>query len=250
MGGSFLDPNTCGFARVAAFEASKAVRTTLQRKKDEGKYHFTSRRLQEQYKHFKACFHNTGERFEIDYRQYIKKLPSLRDVINRWDHAKENLDRTMYLNTFSQASWDRLSESRKKEHTFLNCRACCVRYAGVQALFPIHSPRFKSNALRNPVSAAINEANQLKHNHVLTPSNADIRKTAQVLHEKVSPTFEKVYKVSLTEALSTLPDDKKATKNKKRQERRHHYRQTKINIENQMSETACLRYVTRLMCII
>ena len=67
-----------------------------------------------------------------------------------------------------------------------------------------------------------------------------LKDTAKAIHDKVAPTFQKQYGVPLSEGLSKVTDLRLQHKlaNDRRKDRRYHYSLVKINIENQMSETA------------
>lgn len=210
----------------------------------EGNTKFRARVLQEQYQQFKSVFSVVEESFNLDFRKFAKKLPSLREAINKWSFRKSE-EKKLYLATFSRAEWEKLSENRKKEHSFSNCKSCAVRYAGVQALFPVKSAVLKGKALKNPVFNASDVANKAGKfsSRVLKPTQRDIKNTAKTIYDKVSPIFEKKYDVSLAEALSKVPNLglQYKTVNDRRKERRQHYRESKKSIENQMAETAFLR---------
>lgn len=241
MAGTFLCPNTCGFGKIVALELSRKVGNSLPREKGEGNTKYHARLLQEQYKQFKCVFNVVEENFDVDFRKFTKKLPSLRDAINKWNYRKAEEKKT-YLDTFSCANWQKLPDTRKKEHTFSNCKSCALRYADIQALFPVKSAVLKGKALKNPVFTAEKEARSRCNGRVLKPSQKEIKNTAQAIYE-VAPLFEKTYDMSFAEALSKVPDLnlQHKTKNERRRDRRHHYRESKENIENQMAETAFLR---------
>jgi hypothetical protein len=105
---------------------------------------------------------------------FAKKLPLLRDIIKNWS-PRDYHNRKRYLDVFSLENWKKLSDTKKQEHSFMNCRGCAVRFSGTQALFPVKSTFHKSKALTNPVFPAINETNRVKPNNSgLKPSQKDI----------------------------------------------------------------------------
>lgn len=244
MAGTFLCPNTCGYGKIVALELSREAGKSLPRKKGESNTRFRARMLHEQHQQFKSTFSIVEEGFNLDFNKFTKKLPSLRDAINKWNFRKVE-EKKRYLSTFSRANWEKLPDARKKEHSFSNCKSCALRYADIQALFPVKSAALKGKAMKNPVFSASNEASKVGicNGRALKPSQKEIKNTAKAIYEKVSPVFEKRYNVSLAKALSKVPDlelQHKST-NERRKERRHHYRESKHNIENQMAETAFLR---------
>lgn len=242
MAGTFLCPNTCGFGKILALEASKKV--ALSKQEGESKTRFNNRLKQECYKLYISNFSLVEENFNIDLAKFNKKLPSLKDAINKWNFRKMD-EKKLYLDTFSTSNWEKLSPVRKSEHTFSNCKGCALRYADVQALFPVKSSVLKGKAYQNPVFSSENEAQKLRCNNgrVVKPSQREIKNTAKAMYNKLSPVFEQSYGMSFAEALSKLPglDIQYKSKNDIRSDRRQHYRQFKENIEAQIEETAFIR---------
>ena len=226
-----------------ALEISREAAKSLQSEPGESKTKL--RVLHEQYEQFKRYFSVVGENFNLEFKQFTKKLPSLKEAINKWSFTKSD-EKKLYLATFSRTEWEKLSDNRKMEHLFANCKSCAVRYASVQALFPVKSAVLKAKAVKDPVFMASNvahKAGKCSSISVLKQNQRDIKNTAKTIYEKVSPVFEKKYNVSLAEALAKVPGlgVQHKTINERRNGRRQLYRESKKNIERQMSETAFLR---------
>ena len=143
----------------------------------------------------------------------------------------------------SLKQWKKLSEERKSEHRLANCRGCAVRYAAVQAFFPVKSQFLKGRIKSSPVLRTHNEAAKLKSPRV-KPKRSDVKKSAKA----ISPTFKNTFGTSFAVALASVPESQLQTKkipNKDNQEkhkvRREQYRKAKENIEEQMKDTAFLR---------
>lgn len=240
MTGVFMCPKTCGFARIIALEVSREV--NLPREKGESNTKYNARVKEHVYKSFKEKFNSVEENFVIDFVKFTKNLPTLKTSINKWNFRKLE-EKKRYLNSFSCTEWQKLSANRKSEHTFANCKGCALRYADIQALFPVKSPILKQRAMKNPVFCA--EASTLRNpnGRVVSPTQKEIKNTAKAIYDKVSPIFEKNFNVSLAEALSNVSDIdlQHKSKNDKRQERRRHYQKSKESMEQQMEETAFLR---------
>ena len=239
MSGTFLCPNTCGFRKIVALELSKEIGKSLPRAHGKGNSKYKARVLQEQYRQFKSFFEPVSGNFDIDYKQFTKKLPSLKDAVSKWSRVKL-AEKKKYLETFSRANWVKLSESRKREHTFANCKSCSLRHADVQAIFPVKSAVLKAKTLANPVFVAHDESERKGTGNILKPTQQLIKDTAKAIYDKVAPAFQKQCGVPLSEGLSKVTDMnlQYKTANDRRKDRRYHYSQVKINIENQMSETA------------
>jgi len=245
MAGTFLCPNTCGFAKIAALEISRERSSLIRREKGESNTKYQARLKQEMYKEFNDTFTDTMDRFSVQFLQFHKKLPGLKDTINKWNFRKSD-EKSCYMETFTRKNWKKLSDTRKKEHSFSNCKGCAVRYANIQVLFPIKSSFLKGKAKVNPVFAALGEANKTRAKELSTkPSPTNIKNAAKAIYDKVSPLFEKSFNVSFAEGLSKVPELllQHKTLNERRNDRRNHYRNTKEGIENQMEETAFLRQV-------
>ena len=120
MAGTFLCPNTCGFGKIVALELSRKVGNSLPREKGEGNTKYHARLLQEQYNQFKSFFNVVEENFDIDFRKFTKKLPSLRDAINKWNYRKA--EEKTYLDTFSCANCQKLPDTRKRSTPFQTAR--------------------------------------------------------------------------------------------------------------------------------
>ena len=99
MSVSFLCPNTCGFAKVVAFELSKDISKTLEWSKGESSAKYKSRVLTEEYKQFKSVFAPVADNFNIEYTKFVQKLPSLKDAIQNWSRTKRD-EKQKYLDTF------------------------------------------------------------------------------------------------------------------------------------------------------
>ena len=114
MAGTFLCPNTCGFPKIVAVELSRDIQYRVPREKSESKAKYQTRLLQQLYKKYQAIFGDVGDNFDIGYSQFIKKLPKLKELINKWNFRKAE-EKKKYLETFSRANWEKLYENRKQE---------------------------------------------------------------------------------------------------------------------------------------
>lgn len=242
MAGTFLCPNTCGFAKIAALEISREIPIVQRRERDESSSQYQARLKANIFKEFSNTFGNCLEKFTVESLQFHKRLPGLRNAINKWNFRKA-YEKQRYLETFSRKQWLSLSLSRQNEHSFTNCKGCAFRYSQVQALFPVKSAFLKGKAKENLAIIATGEVNRLRGKQALKPTSTNIRNAAKAIYDKVSPLFEKTFNTSFAEGLSKVPglDLQQKTVNEKRSDRRNQYRSTKENIEKQMEETAFLR---------
>jgi len=240
MSGTFLCPNSCGFAKVVALEIARG--TALTREQDESTTKYQARLKLEQFHKFKNAF--SSESFLIDFLKFHKKLAALREKVNKWNTRKLD-EKRKFLDTFSLKNWDSLSDTRKKEHSLANCKSCAVRHASVQAYFPVKSLLLKSKAMSNPVFAARTAAQEYYKTPDPKPLQKDIKTTAKDIYNEIDSVFEKRFKTNFADALSKVPElnIQHKSKNDRRRERRHNYKQNKDSIEKQMKETSFLRWV-------
>ncbi|XP_031553138.1 uncharacterized protein LOC116290271, partial [Actinia tenebrosa] len=242
MSGTFLCPNSCGFAKVAALEIART--TVLIREQGESSTKYKAHLKTEQYNKFKSIFSSDDwERFSIDFIKFHKKLQALREKVNKWN-VKKLEEKSKFLDTFSLKKWISLPEARKREHSLANCKGCAIRFSDIQAYFPVNSPQLKAKAKSNPVFAARSAAEKLYTKTPQTkPLKNDIKTAARDMYKAVDGVFEKRFNTSFAEALSKVTELnlQHKSKNERRKERRNHYKQNKDKIEQQMNDTAFLR---------
>ena len=246
MFGTFACPDTCGFAKVAALEIETQIQKTAKKNSVSIKGKENTYKLKkEQYQLFNTYFNNKEDQrnnFNINYSKYTTNLIKLRSIVRKWNFCKST-EKRQYLDTFSLKEWKKLSEERKSEYRLTDCRGCAVRYAAVQAFFPVKSNFLKKKAQSNPVLRAHNAAAKLTSPK---PMRSDVKKSAKAIYEAISPTFKETFGTSFSKALASVPELQLQTRNSKtnhssRKNRREQYRKAKENIEEQMKDTAFLR---------
>lgn len=246
MAGTFLCPNSCGFAKVVAIQVAREADSSVKKESKESDTKYRARLKQEQYKQYTNEFAEiTQGNFNMDFTRFHKKLPNLREKFSKWNFRKKD-EKLKFIEAFSRDSWRKLSFARKKEHTLANCRACAVRHSTEQAYFSsqVKSKVLKGKAKLNPVFTAHNEGEKLRNLiPVAKPLQRDIQNTAKAIYEKVAPAFEQTFDTSFAEALSKIPELNLQHKDKdeRRKDRRNFYRKSKENVEKQMEDTAFLR---------
>lgn len=147
---SLIHPQTCGFAKVAAWEVTRAVPSKIKRGENESPKEHRERKLQETFARFTQAF--VGYNFAIDLKVFRKKLPDLRKKFSTWNPRKIQ-EREQYLKAFSTDNWRKLSHQRKAEHSLTGCEGCHCRYLE-QSFFPVESKQFSSNLKSSPLVAA------------------------------------------------------------------------------------------------
>jgi len=246
MSGTFLCPNTCGFAKVVALESSREISKSFSKEPSESPTRYKSRVKAEEYSLFQSFFTETKEgKLEVSPAHFSKHLPALKNAFNKWNTRKLH-EKVKYLEHFSLKNWCALSSARKKEHTFLNCKGCSIRYSSIQALFPVRSARLKGKARLNPVFIANTEVDNLRADQPsIKPTQDDAKCAAKAIYDSIAPQFENIFKQSFAQALSknTELNLQNKTQAQLRKERRKLYRRDKENMETHMKETSFLRYI-------
>ena len=248
MFGTFLSPDTCGFAKIAALEIEKEVKNAVKGNGAPSSDN-TTKLKQEQYNQFNAYFNNSKggkNRFEISFLKYNINVLRLKTAVGKWNYQK-SAEKKQYLETFSLKQWQKLSHQKKAEHCLANCRGCALRYATVLAFFPVKS-RFLQGRCRksNPILHARNQAEKLK-SPTIKPKQSEVKHSAKAIYQVLSTPFENTFGTTFAQALAAIPEldlqtgNNKENKKEKKKQRRGQYRKAKENIEQQMKDTAFLR---------
>ena len=158
---SFLSPNTCGFAKVAALEAANQV-ANLKKADGEGNFQFKSQKLQGHFTTFCGFFKEHSEAFAIERATLNKRLPALQGVISKWDPRRKG-EHDKCLSKFSTESWQQLSVVKKRGHSLTNCKGCHLDYSSIQAVLPVRSPRLKGKGKENPCLVPNPLVKKVKH---------------------------------------------------------------------------------------
>ena len=232
---TFLGPNSCGFARVAALELGRKVSGELLKEEKEGEAKFCARKLQEHYKRYTELFKEQEGAFAIDFAKFRRKLPQLRQFFRSWN-PRLKLEKERYMDHFSLESWSQLPLERKNEHRFADCTGCRKRDAEFQGLLPVRSKQFKGIAKENIYFKSNNvtiPASKLKRQQQI--SQNDIKKIAKSLYDRVNLAFEKICHVPFATAITQVPEleiQKKKSPNDLRKARRQSYKKAKAKIED------------------
>ena len=106
MFGTFLSPDTCGFAKIAALEIEKEVKNAVKGNGAPSSDN-TTKLKQEQYNQFNAYFNNSEggkNRFEISFLKYNINVLRLKTAVGKWNYQK-SAEKKQYLETFSLKQW-------------------------------------------------------------------------------------------------------------------------------------------------
>lgn len=217
----------CGFARVA-------VRQSFL--KPTGKVEYDQeQRLKRYHSQFQAPHY---ERFVVTEKKYFNKRSKVLSLhFKKW----KAMDKSQYIEHFSQQNWDNLPELEKKQHERVNCQACSVHHYSFQSLFP---------SWGKPSSLGLQDAVNKAQKRVLQPSSAvnvkptlkAIKKAANKIYEDIDGPFKELFGMSFAKAQTKTPElclQEKKTQAELRKERREKLRTEKKQIEEQWSKRDC-----------
>ena len=142
---SILDPLTCVFAKVVAFEY--LTRNLVKNQNVVPTKNAMVSSLKEIYQELQFFFGN--DYFKINYTtfrdKYLSIVDQIRSVGKRSPDVKEHI-----LKTFSKSEWSLLSEELKSRHSLENCDGCLKKmiYKTVLAQFHIKSLCLRKKAVK------------------------------------------------------------------------------------------------------
>jgi hypothetical protein len=194
-----IHPHTCGFAKTAAWQITRAVTTKVKCSENETPKSHHTRVVQEIYNRFTSMFSSTGSRFAVDFKSFNRKLPELRKKFSTWNSRKAQ-EREQYLEAFSTDTWDKLSLQAKDEHSLKNCRGCFHKYSAVQSFFPVAAKQFKSCLKDNPTVVA-QEISSNIHAKPVKCTRREYKHGAQEIYDRLNPVFEKNLQCFLEEGI-------------------------------------------------
>ena len=194
---SFLDPRVCGYAKVAALHVDKTSWQKVSKGPRGGDVLHKSRVKSQQYSDFNEIFSDRQLDFSIDFQQFAKRLPSIKELFARWK-GRDYKNKVEYLDTFSVENWKKLSSTKKNEHTLQDCKACFDNHTKLCPTFPTKSPTNEAAGKENPFTAS----KQFK-----TPSlTAKTLKDATLeIYSEVNTRFKKAFNISFFEAQTKVP---------------------------------------------
>jgi hypothetical protein len=243
---SFIHPASCGFARGVAWENSKKLDEEWKFGDiDSRSQQKQSCKIEARFNRFNTVFESCKENFAIDLKGFRKIFPDLRKKFAGWNQRKIH-ERNQYTATFNIESWKRLSVAQKGQHTFENCRACQDRFLAVQTIFPEKSTRFIGNTHRE-VPSLTNDAIDAciaEQTSSTKRSRRQAAESARSVYNRINPSFESVWDMSLSAALVNVRElniEAKKSKNEKRKERRSLYKKSKQATEAEWAKTDIVR---------
>lgn len=208
------DAFSCGYARAAIYHKQGICQN--------------GRKIDNLYERFCSLFENGG----ISKSTFLKRAKQLQDAFRKWrgDGKKE------FLDAFSPAKWDSLSQTEKKKHTVKNCVSC--QHNPLNVIFPKHSmnrmtfSHFSHKALSATVSS--------KANKYFQGTKKELTDAARVIYKTVNKTFLQVFSCNFIDILVKLPEleiTKKQSKSAKKAARRNVERRYKKHCEEEMAKT-------------
>ena len=220
----------CGYARVAV---------KLSTCKESGK---VEQDLDQRFINFTSVFAGKFEsNFKIDREQYVKKYKDLINVFKKWKTKEKHV----YTSHFSPEKWKALPQIQKQQHSLQSCRACNVHHFAIQSKFPT-----KSNLLiaKNEALVLKDSTNKpvLQKQPAVKPTQTAIREAARKCYQNINKSFQKVFDVSFSEALTKIKEiglEKKLSKTQSKSALRKHRREEKKHISMQWQENEALTFL-------
>ena len=213
---------SCGFARVAVKES----------------FHKAGRAQQEtdpvqRWKNYCNMFDETARSiFTVEKTMYMKKSRIIYNLFRKMSSQSRN----DYLKHFSLSNWKALPASQKSQHTMSNCSACQVHHFDFQSLFPTTTAgKCKPQTL---IRQALMESKN-KGNKTIKPIQKAIKAAVKHIYSKMDAPFQKVFKVSFTEAQTKVAEldlQTKKSRTEKKRERRQRARQEKQKVQEEWSK--------------
>lgn len=239
MSGGFCSPTTCGFAKVAALYSAKKAKSSVH---DPAKS-VKSQVIEARYKYFCETFADNQDGFHIDYKTFNKRFLALTSVVRKWN-PKKKAEKTKFFTEFSVERWLSLSQSRKNEHTFSNCKGCYHSYPATCALFPVKSLALKNKEKENPFRVAAELNAKIGKGKNTKPGKNQAITVARELFKELNPVFNKWAGISLGEAMTKVPEanvEVKKTPAERKSLRRTLLRSVKEDVERKWQETSLQR---------
>ncbi|CAB4002168.1 Hypothetical predicted protein [Paramuricea clavata] len=241
---SLIHPNTCGFAKVIAWQLEKSTASTAIRSDGESLPKFRSRISKLHYENFIEAFSECKENYSISFATFQKRFQDLHTKFVKWNSRKIN-ERVKYLATFETEKWKKLPSSKKAEHSLQECRGCSHSYSYEQSLFPVKSKQFNNCQDKNNFVTATQTANDVGESKAKVKcKKREVTKAARELYAQINLQFQKICQVPLAQALVSVPElqlQQKKSKTEMKKEKRDCYRKVKARIEEEWKETDILR---------
>ena len=122
-----------------------------------------------------------------------------------------------------------MPQIQKQQHCLQDCKACSVHHFAYQSRFPVKSKFLLSKNEAYKLKDIRNKP-QIRKSAPVKPTEKAIREAAQQCYEDINKSFQKVFNVSFSEALSKVKDaglQKKLSKSERKLAIRKQRRQEK-----------------------
>ena len=228
MATSILHPTTCGFARIAAFNAFTDA--NIERKATENRKEYISKKHLYQYRLFQKQFQGLTK-FDVPYNIFV---PKFKRIVNnvRYIGKQSPSSKDHILTGFAAKRWSELKDCEKQKHSLTNCNGCLhdYQFKCLLGLFPYQSKSFKTLA---------------KQNGILNKKEHVLHDITNELVQKLDKEYKKNFQTTFSEVhanIYNLEYKSKEEKNKEnKKEKRLIVKSTVHDIENQWKETSVVR---------
>ena len=192
---SLIDPLSCGFIKVGAYDILTKKYNIKKQENETAKDH-KARLLQKQHESFNEIFNvDENENLQVTHKQFVTNFPRIIKYMRDLNKRQGKLKNVMF-EIFSKSVWEKLSEKRKATHSINNCKGCLQdpNLKQVLAKLPIKSVRMKSNAkkaglhkekiLRDITNNCVNELNEKFQNEFRSTFVKQAKKYVPEFQEK------------------------------------------------------------------
>lgn len=215
---TFLNPKTCGFAKVATINAGKASKK-LEKQINESSTKYGARLQQERYRLFVEMFEANKESFEIPITEFTKKAKNLDMYVAKWRKCgRKTSELQQCFSTFSPEMWASLTNAKRREHTLFDCKGCHHSFAKTLAYFPVKSPLMKNKQRQNPFHITESTTRQILKQNITATKAKD---SAKELYHRINNAFESVCGMSFGEALTKVPEANLQIKQKRSEKKQY-----------------------------
>ncbi|XP_065653932.1 uncharacterized protein LOC136080770 isoform X2 [Hydra vulgaris] len=226
---SILHPLTCGFAKIAAYNA---FNIKIDRESDEGTQIYTSRKYKYQYNQFQNQFQiENNNNFVLSYSLFVSKYKQILKNIRLLGKTSPSI-KTEVMQEFSLERWGCLTVKQKTDHRIKDCLGCQneIKFKYYLSQFPNRSKSYQSIAVKKGL---------LKHK--LYDKELMLNDITNTIVTQLDKDYQNIFQTTFTKTHSKILKIKNKSTEEMSKQRKHISKNTVIDIENQWKETSVIR---------
>ncbi|XP_065639884.1 uncharacterized protein LOC124815982 isoform X2 [Hydra vulgaris] len=222
---SILHPLTCGFAKIAAYNA---FMIKIDRESDEGTQIYTSRKYKYQYNQFQNQFQiGDNNNFVLSYSLFVSKYKQIIKNIRLLGKTYPSI-KTGVMQEFSLERWRCLTVKQKTDHRIKDYLGCQndIKFKYYLSQLPNRCKSYQSIAAKKGL---------LKHKELMLN---DITNT---IITQLDKDYQNTFQTTFTKTHSKILKIKNKSTEEMYKQRKHIIKNTVLDIENQWKETSVIR---------